>query len=72
MKRIGEDLLAAICKAARVHGIPAAAMASIVNPKTVGRILARPVCNERTLAPDDLVVPCILPAGHAGFHFTGR
>jgi hypothetical protein len=29
-------------------------------------------CGKQTLGPDDLVLPCKLPAGHAGFCDTGR
>jgi hypothetical protein len=29
-------------------------------------------CGISVLGPDDLVLPCILPTGHEGFHGTGR
>jgi len=29
-------------------------------------------CGTTTLAPDDLILPCILPAGHSGYCDTGR
>lgn len=30
------------------------------------------LCGQATLAPDDLIVPCVLPAGHSGYCDTGR
>ena len=30
------------------------------------------MCGEPTLCPDDLIRPCVLPAGHEGFHDGGR
>lgn len=29
-------------------------------------------CGQPTLCPDDLIVPCVLPAGHDGFCDGGR
>jgi hypothetical protein len=29
-------------------------------------------CGVSTLAPNDLILPCILPKGHDGYHDTGR
>lgn len=29
-------------------------------------------CGKETLAPDDLIIPCILPSGHSGYCDTGR
>lgn len=33
---------------------------------------SRQTCGMNTLAPDDLVIPCVLPVGHVGFCDTGR